>query len=656
MTPQDFSNMAIPKKIVSTTLTILLGMVFCFAQGKKSKGDAYFFQYEYRKAIVAYESDLAEGTLTEEQFLNLADAYYKTNNFEKASNAYIELYKKDNSLDNLHLNRMLHSVSKSSNKERKDAFLATMSSRFSKEFLENLDFNTKILSGENKADFINAPVFHLEGNSPQSDFSPAFYGERLLFSSGRLLDKRKRYVPSGEGYLNIYGALMRSDGQISTPTRFSDITDSGYHEATPFYSNALQSVFYVLSNTENGELSFDENGKNALAIGMQPKNGPFRLLLKDLSTSFYYPFYDETNGKLYFAANLEDGFGGTDIYYVYTNNGQIMSAPINLGPRINSPGNEIAPYIFENSFYFSSDVFYGLGGMDVYKAEMDGDSFSIPVNLGEGINSTEDDFGLIIRNEGDGLLGYLASNRPGGKGNDDLYGFKVDQKPGLRTFTLKGSVVKSYSKSDFVAGAAVRLLNTEGALLAETYTDEKGDYRLEIPWESELLLESSKERYSTYSQKFTDEELRSLENTEYDIEIAGYDDLVEEKEGQTVVKLKKFFFGTGTSRLTPEIESELDKVVSFVKDFPSVQLRIETYTDSRGGSSTNFRLTQNRSDAIKRYLVQKGVPSSTILYSIGYGEDKILNNCTNGVYCLEVLHKQNQRSLIVVLNDNVLFN
>lgn len=649
--------MATSKKILSTGLAFLLGMVLCLAQEKKTKADVYFFQYEYQKAIVAYESDLAQGTLTEQQFLNLADSYYKTNNFEKASNAYIELYKKeDNFMNNLHLNRMLHSISKSTNREEKDAFLATMSSSFPREFLENVDFNTKVLEGEDKGDFMDSPLFNLEGNSPQSDFSPAFYGDNLLFSSGRLLNKKKKYVPSGEGYLNIYGSKLSEDGQISTVNPFSEITESDYHKATPYFSETLRSVFYVLSNTEDGELLFDENGKNALAIGMQPKNGPFRLLLKDLSTSFYYPFYDEGNGKLYFAADFEEGFGGTDIYYVHTNNGLIMSAPINLGPRINSPGNEIAPYIFENSFYFSSDVFYGLGGMDIYKAEMEGDGFSIPVNLGRGINSPEDDFGLIIRNEGDGLLGYFASNRPGGKGNDDLYGFRVAEKPGIRTLTLKGRVVKSYDNSDYVAGAAVRLLDVDGALLAEGYTNYRGDYRLEIPWQSEILLESSKERFSTHRKRLDETELEALQNEAYNIQIAKYDDLVEEKEGQTVVKLNKFFFRTSSSRLTPEIETELDKVVSFVKDFPSVQLRIETYTDSRGGSSTNFRITKNRSDAIKQYLIQKGVPSSAILYSVGYGEDKILNNCTNGVYCLEVLHRQNQRSLVVVLNDNVLFN
>ena len=167
----------------------------------------------------------------------------------------------------------------------------------------------------------------------------------------------------------------------------------------------------------------------------------------------------------------------------------------------------------------------------------------------------------------------------------------------------------------------------------------------------ELVTQMSK-----FRKQFSEEELNGLENKSYNVGMSLYDDLVAEKEGQTVVKMDKFFFGNSATQLTPEIEAELDHVVAFIKAFPTAQLRIETYTDSRGGSSTNFRLTQDRSDAIKKYLVKKGVPSTSILYSIGYGEDKILNNCTNGVFCIEALHKQNQRSLIVVLNDNVLFN
>jgi outer membrane protein OmpA-like peptidoglycan-associated protein len=642
-------------KTLPLLVVFFLGMAFCFAQKKKSRGDDLFFQYEYQKAVYAYEAEKAAGTLTEQQFLNLADSYFQTNKFEKAADAYLELFKKDTLMSGHHLNKMLQSLSETANKERNTAFLATMSSRFQKELWENMEFNEQLLENDSAGPELNYQIFNLMGNSPQTDFAPTFYKDQLLFSSGRTLNKRNTYAPGNEGYFNIYQSKLGSDGQISAVQPFSGVPSSNYHKATPFYSEKLNSILYVLSNTQEGELSFDKNGKNALAIGKQAIGGTFQLLLKDLSTSFYYPFYDADSGKLYFSANFDNGYGGTDLYFVYTNNGQIMSAPINLGPRINSPGNEIAPFVFEDSFYFASDVFYGLGGMDIYKSNVEEDGFGIPINLGSGINSPKDDFGLIMRNDGDGLLGYFASNRAGGKGKDDLYGFKVDEKPGLKTLTFKGEVVKSYNPSSTVEKVAVRVLDKEGKLLAETYSDEDGSYRLEVPWQDEVVLESSKERYSKFSKRFTEDDLASLENASYPIEVAFYDDLVEDREGQKVVKLNKFYFNKGETQLTPGITPELDKVVDFVEEFPAVQLRIETYTDSRGGSTTNFRLTQARSDAIKKYLVEHGVPATNILYSIGYGEDKILNNCTNGVFCLEMLHQQNQRSLIVVLNDNVLY-
>lgn len=638
-------------------LAFLIGMVLCSAQARKSKGDVFFFQYEYHKAIVAYEEELTHGTLSEKQFLNLADSYFKVKNFEKASEAYLKLFKKDTLMDGHHYNKMLQSFSKATDKERKGAFLATMSSNFPKELMENMNFNNQLLKSVSANKGLDYGIFNLDSNTPQTDFAPSFYNTKLLFSSGRDQDKRYMYAPGNEGYFKIYESKIQPNGQVTSIQPFHKIAKSKFHQATPYYSIKLNKVFYVSSNTEDAELVFDSKGKNALAIGAQAIDGGFQLLLKDLSTSFYYPFYDDTNGKLYFSADFEGGYGGTDIYYVYTSNGQIMSAPINLGPRINSPGNEIAPYIFEDSFYFASDVFYGLGGMDIYKANIESEGFGIPINLGKGINTEFDDFGFVIRNEGEGLLGYFASNRPGGKGKDDLYGFKVDEKPGLKTITFKGKVMKPYGKDDAVTKALVQLKNVSGEVLAETYSDEEGNYRLEIPWASEVVLMSAKERYSTLEKRFGETELQDLSNNgSYNIELSLYDDLVEEKEGQKVVKMDKFYFANSSTQLTPEIDAELDKVVSFMSAFPDAQLRIETYTDSRGGSSTNFKLTQGRSDAIKRYLVGQGVPATSILYSIGYGEEKILNNCTNGVFCIETLHKQNQRSLIVVLNDNVLFD
>ncbi|WP_350284987.1 OmpA family protein [uncultured Croceitalea sp.] len=646
-------------KPLTSLLIFFFGISAMLGQDRRSKGDDYFFEYSYKEAIEAYQSDINEGlVLSPNQELNLADSYFKTGAFEKATEIYLQYYTNDTVMNSHRFNKLLQGLSKTSKKERIQELLASEHNQLSNESKENAEFNNDLLNADNESEPLNFEVFNLGGNSPQGDFSPTFYNNGLLFTSGRPIAEKSKFKPTGEGYLDIFNADINADGQISNPQQFNEIQSSKYHKATPYYSKELNSIFYVLSNTDDDELEFDENGKNALAIGAQKIGGSFRFLWRDLSTSFYYPFYDAETGRLYFAANFKDGYGGTDIYYVNTNGGNIMSAPINLGPRINSPGNEIAPYIFENSLYFSSDVFYGFGGMDVYKSNFESsDKFSIPVNLGAEINSEEDDFGFIIRNEGDGLLGYFSSNRNGGQGKDDIYGFLVDEKPGLKTLTLKGKIFDE-TDGGVIANTTVQLLDASGAeVLSEMVSDGDGNYRVEIPWKDEVILRATKERHSTYVKRIqlaTGQEQQTV--FDVDIDLMQYDDLVEEKEGQTVLKLRKFYFQKSRSSLTPDITKELDKVVRAVTLFPQLQLRIETHTDSRGGGSTNFRLTQQRSDAIKRYLIDKGVSNSNILYSVGYGEDKILNNCKNGVYCIEMLHKQNQRSLFVVLNDNVLFN
>lgn len=636
---------------------LLLSNCLGLAQEINSKGDAYFFQYDYRQAIIEYEAEQLGQALSAQQQLNLADSYFKTNAFDKASDLYQKLSENDSVMSGHHFNKMLQSLSRTDQKSKVDGLLRSKTGYLSKELMENAEFNRALVQNEAASDGLEYQIFNVNTNSPQADFSPSFYGNYILFSSARTQDKKRRYQPTGEGYLNIFSSAIRPDGQLGNSVVFDEIPATSYHKATPYYAAELQSIFFVTSNTENGKLVFDDNGKNALSIAKQKIGGDSQLLFRDLSTSFYYPFYDESTERLYFAANFDEGYGGTDLYYVSTNNGQIMSAPVNLGPRVNSPGNEISPFVFENSLYFASDVFYGLGGMDIYKCNIESrETFSIPINLGSGINSTDDDFGLIMRNEGEGLLGYLASNRPGGKGNDDVYGFKVDEKPGLKTLILRGQITKSNLSSESVQEAQITLKDNDGNVLSETFSDEEGLYRIEIPWQESVTVEVSKNRFSRYSETFAEEDLEPFATQDLNMGIAAYDDLIEEREGQKVIQLEDFFFDRGRTGLTAEIITELDKVVQFVKDFPAAQLRVETYTDSRGGSSTNFRLTQKRSDNIKDYLISQGVPDSNILYSIGYGEEKILNNCTNGVYCLEVLHRKNQRSLVVVLNDNVLFD
>ncbi len=631
-------------------LFLLMVSSLSWAQELQTSGDKYFYGYAYEDAIRDYQKQMSQGKLmTNHQLLNLADSFFKTGNFKNASRYYLDVYKNDSIMSNNRFNNMLQSLAKTSEPERVKAFLKSNSHSLTNELMENTSFNNELLESNVDGDS-NILVFNASGNTPQSDISPAFYKDKILFSSGRKRNSKLVYGPSGESYLNLYVAVIGNDGKLMNPNPFDGVPKSQFHKSTPYYSQELNRLFYVLSNAEDGNLLFDDKGKNSIAIGMVYDNGLFRYVLKDPSSSFYYPFFDDKSGKLYFAANFPDGYGGTDIYYVYTNNSQVMSQPINLGPIINTPGNEIAPYLFEGSIYFSSDIFYGYGGMDIYKSNNFADgSFSIPVNLGNGINSESDDFGLIIRRQdGDAFEGYFSSNRKGGLGKDDLYGFTVNGALGLKTLVFRGHVIKSKT-DEGIANASVKLIDAKGNVIKQVSSYENGAYLIEVPWREDVFLQVSKPRFSNFNKSFNAKESEELQQTTFDIGLASVDDIIAEKEDKKVLKLERFVFEKGKSDIF-QIVSELDKAVEMIQQFPQIKLRIETHTDSRGNNATNKKLSQSRADNILSYLKSKGVTAANVSSAIGYGEEKLLNSCADGVYCLEFLHNQNDRTLFVILN------
>lgn len=628
----------------------LIVTTFSFGQEKLSKGDIYFHEYKYQNAIQEYIKQKTKWPLSVEQELKLADSYFKVKDYKNAALIYINVNKKNDSVLSTHrVNKMLQSLSKNGEKDRVSAFLNSKSHLLSRELMENYEFNKEILSNKDvqKFEIKNLPI-----NSAEADFSPAFYKDKILFSSGRKVDLRKTNKDSGQRFLNIFTANVSANGEAVNATSFARIPSFKFHEATPFYSEKIDKLFYVRSNAVGNTMIFNDNGKNALAIGSIDNTNTFKYVLKDLSTSFYYPFFDVSNDRLYFAANFEDSYGGTDLYFVHTNNGQIMSAPINLGPKINTPANEIAPYIHNESLYYSSDIFYGFGGMDIYKTNVQvGEIFSIPINLGTSINSEQDDFGFIVKNDKTaGLLGYFSSNRKGGKGKDDIYSFSIGSDIGLKTFVINGSVV-SLTNRKGIDKAVLRLFDAKGSLIKEVYTTEDGDYNVELPWYNQITIKATKEGYSTFSVTYNEEGMIEAQKTALNMGIVSLSDMVEEKEGKTVVKLNKFYFDKGKSVVTPLIAAELDKVTAAIQNFPQMELGIETHTSSKGYDSTNKRLSQKRADAIKAYLLQKGASVSNIISVQGFGEEQIINRCTNGVYCLDFLHKKNDRTLITVTNS-----
>jgi len=629
-------------------------MVFTvFAQDVKSAGDRFFFQYKYAQAIEAYEQEKTKEILTNQQYLNLAESYFTIGNYQKAWEVYRMILDSDSIITPYHFNKMLRSLSKIEGVASMHDFLKNDSILLESSWIENAKFNYDILNKKDVAT-VNYNVFNLNENSTEADFSPTFYKDKLLFTSGRSESTRKKDKNNSNPYLNILVGKIDLTGDLLNVNSFAGIPKGNFHEATPHYSAELDKIFYVLSNEKDGEMLFDSFGKNALAIGRVDPDGKFNFILKNLSTSFYYPFYDGKSQRLYFAANFSDSYGGTDIYYVSTNQGQIMSAPINMGPQVNTPGNEIAPYVFEGGLYFSSDVFYGYGGMDIYKSNLRGvGSAGVPINLGPGINSTADDFGFIVRNDTkNGLEGYFSSNREGGKGKDDVYGFKLAEKPKLNTIVLEGRTINP-NTGVVIGGVNIRVFGEENKVLKELVSEDNGSFAIEVPWQEKITVIANKKKYALYKTYFIAADLKNKKETNLYLDYV--DDFVVDREDKKVIDLAKFIFRTKSAQLTPEIKTELDKAVAIIEKFPEFNLKIESHTDSKGGGSSNFKVSQARADAIKKYLIEKGVPSKNILYAIGYGEDHILNQCVNGVYCIDYFHSENRRCLLVVLNYDALY-
>ena len=172
------------KRILSILFfTLILGLI-TRGQDPMSRADAFFYEYAYNEAIQEYKKEMTKNVLTNRQFLNLADSYFNTGNYKGASDTYFQVFKKDSTMSTYHFNRMLQAMTKTSGTDRTKALLATRSSGLSSELLENSEFNFQMLE-EEISDIQDFEMFNVAGNSAQADFSPSFYKDRILFTSGR---------------------------------------------------------------------------------------------------------------------------------------------------------------------------------------------------------------------------------------------------------------------------------------------------------------------------------------------------------------------------------------------------------------------------------------------------------------------------------------
>lgn len=342
---------------------------------------------------------------------------------------------------------------------------------------------------------------------------------------------------------------------------------------------------------------------------------------------------------LYFASNRSGGYGGSDIYVCHRLPNGRWSDPENLGPEINTVGDEGSPFIHADNqtLYFTSTGHPGYGGSDLYLSQKGADGkWGKALNLGYPINTIEDEGSLVVSS--DGKTAYYASDRGDSRGQLDIYTFELrrDVRPD-RTLWVKGKVLDKKTLKGLPS--AVELIDlATGRSVSKVQTDGTGRYLVTLPVGKDYAFNVNRKGYLFYSGNFNLSQ--KAPDSTYNIDI-----LLQPIEPNATIVLKNIFFDVNKYDLKPESTAELDKVVEFLHDNPALKIQINGHTDNVGTPQDNQALSNNRAKAVVNYLITRGIDPKRLAYK-GYGETQPVadNNTPEG-------RAQNRRTELKILSD-----
>ena len=609
------------------------------------KGNEYFDKMWYAEAArifdIVLEQTEAQHTLP--LLAKAGDSHYYTGNLEKAYTWYHELhqaYKDDMSEDTLF---KYTQTLKGTGKYRRAATLTKILRQKRDEPLNELEkIDTSTWEGAYTVKIKNLGI-----NSSYSDFSPMFHhGSDIVYASAKDTSflTTRRYRWTNQPFLDIYVAKSKNEeGDLSAPEKFSRKINTKYHEASMAFSPDQKTIYFTRNNYGK-RLKRGENGINHLKIyRSQIIDGEWskaeELPFNSENYSVGHPTVSPDGKKMYFVSDKPDGYGETDIYVVDIFEDGGFSEPKNLGKTINTEAKEMFPYVAENALYFSSNRPMGLGGLDVYKSEGAGEQFSVGVNMGEPINSRRDDFSYIVDETGE--KGYFASNRKGGKGDDDIYSFTYT----LNLNAIVGTV-ENESTGEALSNAHISLYSKEGTLINEAVADTTGKYVFKnLDPTTDYAVVANKKDFIKDSLSVKTKENENISVSQY------LKQVVVEKPIAEVFEPNNVYFAFDSYQVTSKYAAELDKLITVLKETESLSLKIESHTDAIGPEAYNKYLSEKRANATRDYIVSRGIDPSRIISAKGFGEERLLNNCTNGTPCASDQHRLNRRSEFILVSE-----
>jgi peptidoglycan-associated lipoprotein len=603
----------------------------CVSSATKSfnKGKAKFDQAEYQPAIENFKQALAKGAPAAPSNYYVAEAYRRSNRIQEAEPFYKAAIDGKTTEEEAYFWYAYALKSTGNYEASQNQFndYLKVGTNFdyinrAKNEIENLKVLNEIVNKKNFYEIQNMTDL----NSADAEYSPVMFDKKLYFTTSR--GAEKMHLATGTGFTDIYeyvfDGVTKTSGQAK---RLPDIINTiDAHEATPTFSKDGNTMIFSRGNTGS------KKGGQDVDIFMTTKvNGEWTLPVicpvSDPNAWDSSPWLTENGKTLFFSSNREGGNGGTDIYKATMDASGVWGSVTNIGTPINTRGNEQFPYMSkEGKFYFSSDGHPSLGALDVFTViKAANGQFKIE-NVGRPINTSYDDFGIFYV---DTLNGYVSSNRPGGKGDDDIYTFFnnivynvhyiID---GLTFFQDK----ITYPQEHILSNTTVKIINSKGDTLTTISSDSLGRFKFEVKAEENYKFLASKEGYATEEVHFSTvgktvpkDKLKPGEN---DFVMAVKIVLPKKEKGITLV-IDNIYYDFDKADIRPDAAIELFKIVEFMSNNTDIKVELSSHTDVRGGVVYNRRLAQRRADSAVAYIIKKGVSKDRITAK-GYGEDKPL--------------------------------
>jgi outer membrane protein OmpA-like peptidoglycan-associated protein len=434
-----------------------------------------------------------------------------------------------------------------------------------------------------------------------------------------------------------YYPTIALDGKTLIFTRRVNNTNEDFYESHKLdngWSQAKALVGNINSNNNEGALNISQDGQWLLFTGCNfpDSYGSCDLYIsyltnqgwstpENLGSNFNTEFWESTPSlspdkrDLYFTSNRPGGYGGNDIYVSHRQDNGHWSPPENMGPTINTAGDESAPFIHADNLtlYFTSNGLPGYGGDDLFVVRKNADGkWGEPENLGYPINTIENEGSLVVSS--DGKTAYYASDRSDSRGQLDLYSFELrtDIRP-AKTLWVKGKVFDSKTGKGLPSSVELADLATK-QVISNLQTDETGNYLTTLPVGKDYAFNVNRKGYLFYSEHFM---LGSQSpDSTYHIDIP-----LRPIEANASIVLKNIFFDFNKYDLKPASQIELEEVIRLLKENPQVSIQINGYTDNVGKEADNLLLSENRAKSVVNYLKSKGIDAKRLFFK-GYGDEQ----------------------------------